>query len=876
MSQGVKICIAALLALILLLLGLALTVTQWLPRVAGIWLPDKTTIALAANPRWHHGALLFPDLRYLAGDCTLATVRDARLAYRDGRWQLRAAALDIDSGCFSALPGADNPAAPTALAEWQRRLPRSTVHIDRLTISPWQAWSGALSLTLSPVAQRLTWQGETLRASADLRGQQLMLRELRFENDALSQPVTLSGTLTLPHFPDGIPESGALEGHLSVAQVPAPLTLHLRWQQQRGELRVAGAGQPAPLLILPWQLTPRRLTLHDGEWRWPWAAQPLSGGLALTVDDYRDGLSAAVFQGRLNVLTAGRGGKGNVVLTLGPGKLDWQHSALPFRLTGSSKLAQLLFFASLPGTLEGPLLDPRLRMAPGALLRMRGRLLSTLEVDEARWPLAGVTLSPRGVSGRLQAILRAHHPDSGRFVLHLDGRAEDFWPDRGRWSWRYWGKGYLQPLSARWDIAGRGRWQETLIELSTLSTGFDRLRYGLADMATPRLTLSRPLRWQRDAERPLFDGGVVLNARETRFTRGGHLPPSVLRAELNGRSPADFLWRGALQAQAIGPVRVQGRWDGVRLRGQAWWPEQSLRVFQPLISPSLKMSLQAGSLRAQMAFSAASGQGFAAGGHWVVKQGAMRMPDNQISGVDFSLPFRLQDSEWQLGTHGPVQLRIAAIDNQFALHNMTADLQGHYPWRAQQPLTLSNVSVDLLGGQLRLDRLEMPQRAPAMVRLRGLALDKLLAAIKVTQFSLTGRVNGALPLWLNHPEWLVQNGWLANDGPLTLRMDKQVADAIAANNLAAGAALDWLRDMVITRAWATLNLDTVGQMTLRSDVEGSSHFSDKNQRVSLHYHQQENLFQLWRSLRFGDNLQSWVEEHATLPDHKDPRNAHQP
>ncbi|MEJ1267961.1 hypothetical protein WDV93_14175 [Pantoea ananatis] len=34
--------LAAVLALILLLLGLLLTITQWLPRLVGIWLPAGT------------------------------------------------------------------------------------------------------------------------------------------------------------------------------------------------------------------------------------------------------------------------------------------------------------------------------------------------------------------------------------------------------------------------------------------------------------------------------------------------------------------------------------------------------------------------------------------------------------------------------------------------------------------------------------------------------------------------------------------------------------------------------------------------------------------------------------------------------------------
>ncbi len=62
----------------------------------------------------------------------------------------------------------------------------------------------------------------------------------------------------------------------------------------------------------------------------------------------------------------------------------------------------------------------------GALLRSRGRVIDALDIDEIRWPLAGVKVTPRGVDGRLQAILRAHENEMGDFVLHLDGTANDF------------------------------------------------------------------------------------------------------------------------------------------------------------------------------------------------------------------------------------------------------------------------------------------------------------------------------------------------------------------------------------------------------------------------------------------------------------------
>lgn len=41
-------------------------------------------------------------------------------------------------------------------------------------------------------------------------------------------------------------------------------------------------------------------------------------------------------------------------------------------------------------------------------MRSRGRVINALDIDEIRWPLAGVKTMQRGVDGRLQAILRAH------------------------------------------------------------------------------------------------------------------------------------------------------------------------------------------------------------------------------------------------------------------------------------------------------------------------------------------------------------------------------------------------------------------------------------------------------------------------------------
>ncbi|WP_336701829.1 YdbH family protein [Pantoea dispersa] len=871
MTRGLRRLLAALLALILLLLGLLLTLTHWLPRLAGIWLPENTRIELHGAPHWQQGRLVFPDARYLAGDCRLAQVADVGLGRTQQRWQLDAREVALNSDCLQALPHSATRDAPRSLAEWQQMLPGADIHLQQLSILPWQQYAGRFDLTLDKDLQQLRYQGDNLRVAARLQGQQLHIDQLQLSHPILPQPVELHGNLTLPTFADGLPVAGELSGALNLTQWPQPLALTLNWQQQQGELVVRLQQEPQPLLQLPWQVDAQQIRITAGHWRWPFGSQPLSGGVALTLDDWQQGLEQTQIRGRFNLLTAGRGGKGNLVLSVGPGKLSLTDSALPFQLTGESKFADLQLYGTIPGQLHGMLSDPQLSLQPGALLRLRGRLLSTLEVDEARWPLAGVSVASRGINGRLQAILNAHDPSFGRFRLHLDGRASDFWPDSGRWNWRYWGEGVMAPLSAKWDVKGTGSWHDTLISLDTLNTGFDLLAYGMVQVDKPRLTLTAPVRWQRDVAQPAFNGGFALRSGQTRFSYGGWLPPSELRFDAKGRDPGHFLWRGQLTAEDIGPLRVHGRWDGERLRGEAWWPAQSLSVFQPLLSSDLKMRIQSGELRAQMAFSAASGQGFEAGGFWAVKQGSVWMPDSEINGIDFTLPFRLKDHQWQLGRRGPVSLRIAEVKNQFALQNITADLQGHYPWQERQPLTLSNVNLDLLGGHVSMPALRLPQHQPARISLRDIDLSRLVTALKPKQFAMSGKVNGELPLWVNNPHWLIEKGWIANSGPLTFRMDKDMADAIVSNNVAAGAAMDWLRYMEIARSWATLDLDNFGNLILQSEVKGTSQFSNRRQSVNLNYRHQENLFQLWRSLRFGDNLQSWVEQNATLPSNKDPK-----
>ncbi|MCQ8205754.1 YdbH domain-containing protein, partial [Vibrio parahaemolyticus] len=79
------------------------------------------------------------------------------------------------------------------------------------------------------------------------------------------------------------------------------------------------------------------------------------------------------------------------------------------------------------------------------------------------------------------------------------------------------------------------------------------------------------------------------------------------------------------------------------------------------------------------------------------------------------------------------------------------------------------------------------------IRLHQIELSQLFTILKVSQFAVSGKVNGELPFYLNNPEWIVKQGWVENNGPITLRLDTQFVESIQKDNISAGSAIGWLQ-----------------------------------------------------------------------------------
>ncbi|MEQ5183700.1 YdbH family protein [Providencia rettgeri] len=879
MKRAIKILFFLLGVSVVLLIILWTTLTRWAPVVAKHFLPTPVTLSLS-EPQLVNHQIRFPSVGLSANNCSLATVTDARISFFPIRAKVDG--LDVNAECLDGIKTSEeSPSSPINITEILDAIPQFSLVIDKITLHSWEQYQGSLwlrSTADSPLM--LDYQGKNVRVSSFVNSQNqlivqqfsatlpqstLALEELQAldQNKPQEEPqhIELTAQLALPLTTAQLPETGDIEAQFKLIELNKRLNTKLHWQRDQGLLTVTDLEQQQELFHLPWQVSSSQVTVTDGQWRWNDGQIPLHGGIAFQIDNWNQTLSEFVVSGRLNMLTDAKKGKANLVLTLEPSRINLLDADIDFRLNGQVKYDDMVLDINLPAKIAGQLVSPTVAFMPGSLLRAYGRVSPTILLREIRLPLAGTRLNAEGISGRLQAILKVKEQYWGDFDIHLDGSANKFNIDKGKWFWNYWGNAQLPALAARWDVKGNGSWQDTQLTLNSLNTGFDQIKYGLLSMSAPRLKLTSPLVWQRDHAKADFYGALQLTSNRMLFGADSYLPKITANAELKGTSPASFQLKGDLSTRQVGPIVIFGRWDGERLRGEARWPEQSVKAFQTLIPKDLGIELREGKLFSQAAFSMTPENGFIAGGHWRVQNTSLWMKDGELNGLDFVLPWKLHNSTWTLGEKSPVELRIKHVSNLFEFTDIKADLSGTYPPTETHPIQLSNVGFKMLGGEINLDLLRWPQNKPATISVHQVELSELFTKLKVSQFAVSGRVNGELPFYLNNPDWIIKGGWMENNGPLTLRLDTNFVESIAKDNISAGSAIGWLQYLEIQRSRTDVNVTNLGLLTMSTILEGYNTKEAKKREVHLNYHHEENIFQLWRSLRFGTGLEEWLEKN---------------
>jgi hypothetical protein len=306
----------------------------------------------------------------------------------------------------------------------------------------------------------------------------------------------------------------------------------------------------------------------------------------------------------------------------------------------------------------------------------------------------------------------------------------------------------------------------------------------------------------------------------------------------------------------VGPEGVAGR---VRLEDQA------MPALQALLPPSAPLGLQAGTASADLALQWKSGDaGPRAAGQGAVSGARVALTHAVADGVDARVALAFADGVWRVDREQPATLAVERIEAAVPAEGGRARVWGAWPYRAGDPLRVEGLRLSCLGGEIALDALSLPPPAkPVTLALRGIRLEQISALYGDRTVSLSGTLDGDLPLRPSRDGWTVEGGLLRNRSPVRIRLSD--ADALAAfkqANPGLADAADWLSDLEVGRLDATLDLQADGTLVLVATIEG--HNPQRGDRpVRLNYRHEENLFQLLQSLRIGSDLGRDIEQRLS-------------
>jgi hypothetical protein len=361
-------------------------------------------------------------------------------------------------------------------------------------------------------------------------------------------------------------------------------------------------------------------------------------------------------------------------------------------------------------------------------------------------------------------------------------------------------------------------------------------------------------------------GTTVIKPIALTATTPLRLDPQGVFGALQVKADGVVATRGVLPA-VTGQVAVSGQQGNAKLHVPAWQSELALsaglasrgkktgtkgtfEITTPLaasMSRSLGVTLKKGLLKGQ--------------GRWQWQDQWQLQGDMTVSGLALdwggilaaggngTAHIELNQDGLTLSSIGPIMLDELEVGTLVRNARMTvqSDLA---TWH------FADVYAEVLGGNMRAPALQWPSPQYQMVTVSRINLAEVAALQNDPNptVQLAGRVGGNLPLQLMKDSLTLQGGLMRNEGPLSLKVSPSAGvSAMSQSNRAAQLAFDTLSNLAIHDLQARLNMKPDGWLDAAVTIKGQNP-QQNNQPVVLNYTHRENVFELLRSLRIGDEI----------------------
>ncbi|OOF51678.1 hypothetical protein BKK54_01495 [Rodentibacter genomosp. 1] len=904
----------ALLALILLIgtISLPWLITpKQIERVVNYFLTPNYSVQLSDDWAINSEALTLPTLQVNSGKCTLAKLRDIQLT----DWfspHLSVENAVVDYACIQTIPSSHDK-TPIKLTALFATIPSFEINIKQFQVSngnhlippvlqdilnanisamvnrhqdQFQLNLSAqndkgLTLhhqsTLSPQDNHFIWQGKI-----NYQPEQNQSYQSDFNlqlNDEILQ-IQPKGEMTLtwqtPHF--------------SVNNGEATLS----WEGENGVIKAQDLTRKSPLLDVPFIFTRNGLEISWGTFYWTFDGyQPIKGFLGLSLRTPQKGWFPLGIDTNIIVQTFGEYGKGEIVISgengeIGGGeKQDQIHFNLKTR--GDLRYNNTVAHTNLSYHLGGSFNDPLLRFNTGSLFKMDNQQQGSS--IHMRLPLDNVQISKYGLDGRLLATLQGFTPQFSDIDVKLDGQADEFIAGiktvfelrdpqhklhnaesnaNNRWDWTIQGKAYWKTLKTSVNLQGTGFWQGSHIELNQLTASSNKIQTNGIKMAPLFLELKDRLRW--DYEKEHIRGLLQVKSAWITFDYGGHFTKPIFSVGVDGESIERFNIAGDLKAGTLGPIDLLAHYENQTLKGKISWKKQSVNVFQSLFPQQWGWLIHHGHIKGIGNFNI-DHEGIAMKGNLQLYKVGLSFPDGEIEDLDIHFPLNYQNNLLQNSTKNPIKVSVHNMrKGALFLNDVVFHLSGTYPYSKLKPLTLSKVRIGLFDGEVTLDKLNFPQSEMATLKLHHIDLSRVMAMAQYNQIHLEGRINATLPFWLKNHTCLICNGTLQQSGKMRIKLNDEVAKGLKKGGWTESIIVDLLKEMELDHSHASLNLTSNGQMNLSATIKGFNVNKATHHPITLNYHHQENMFELWNMIDYGAQFEQNLQyrlyqnlEHEKTP-----------
>jgi hypothetical protein len=167
----------------------------------------------------------------------------------------------------------------------------------------------------------------------------------------------------------------------------------------------------------------------------------------------------------------------------------------------------------------------------------------------------------------------------------------------------------------------------------------------------------------------------------------------------------------------------------------------------------------------------------------------------------------------------------------------------------------------LFGGTLSINELGRPDTEGPLgtVHLQGVDLARVVALLDNPDISVTGRISGEIPLYMEGGAVTVHDGRLQSSDGGTIRYRPQAAAADASPaNAQIALVRDALSNLVFDSLTAGVEYAASGDLVLKTEIRGRNPELDRTRPVHLNLTVEDNILTLMRSLRAGDRITEWL------------------